>query len=44
VLGNHDTNPDNYSVAYAIDNNGTLGQQFSWNYDHVSKLGSTTDG
>ncbi|KAK0626596.1 Metallo-dependent phosphatase-like protein [Immersiella caudata] len=38
VLGNHDTNPDNHDVARAIDNNGTLGQQYSWNYDHVSKL------
>ncbi|KAH8888870.1 Metallo-dependent phosphatase [Thozetella sp. PMI_491] len=38
ALGNHDTNPDNLDVAHAIDDNGPLGQQFSWNYDHVSKL------
>ena len=38
ALGNHDTSPDNMDVAHAIDNNGPIGQQFSWNYDHVSKL------
>ncbi|KAK0727952.1 Metallo-dependent phosphatase-like protein [Lasiosphaeria miniovina] len=38
ALGNHDTSPDNFDVAHAIDDNGPLGQQFSWNYDHVSKL------
>ncbi|KAK3944998.1 Metallo-dependent phosphatase-like protein [Diplogelasinospora grovesii] len=38
ALGNHDTSPDNLDTPYNIDNNKTLGQQFSWNYDHVSKL------
>ncbi|KAK0651887.1 Metallo-dependent phosphatase-like protein [Cercophora newfieldiana] len=38
ALGNHDTSPDNHDVAHAVDNNGPLGKQFSWNYDHVSKL------
>lgn len=35
---NHDTNPDNLDAPQAIDGNGTLGQQFSWNYEHVSAL------
>jgi len=35
---NHDTNPDNSDVAHDIDDNGPLGKQLSWNYDHVSKL------
>ncbi|KAK3402977.1 Metallo-dependent phosphatase-like protein [Sordaria brevicollis] len=38
ALGNHDTAPADYETPYAIDNNGTLGQQFSWNYEHVSGL------
>lgn len=38
ALGNHDTNPDNLDAPHAIDDNGPLGQQFSWNYDHVSAL------
>ncbi|KAK0635193.1 Metallo-dependent phosphatase-like protein [Bombardia bombarda] len=38
ALGNHDTSPDNLDVPHAIDNNGSLGQQLSWNYNHVSKL------
>ena len=25
-------------MPHAIDSNGSLGQQFSWNYEHVSKL------
>lgn len=38
ALGNHDTNPDNLDAPHAMDNNGPVGQQLSWNYDHVSKL------
>ncbi|KAK0719621.1 Metallo-dependent phosphatase-like protein [Lasiosphaeris hirsuta] len=38
ALGNHDTSPDNMDVPHAIDNDGPLGEQLSWNYDHVSKL------
>ncbi|KAK7962496.1 uncharacterized protein PG986_003321 [Apiospora aurea] len=38
ALGNHDTNPDNLDVPHGIDGNGPLGQQLSWNYDHVSSL------
>ncbi|KAK8016193.1 hypothetical protein PG993_014382 [Apiospora rasikravindrae] len=38
ALGNHDTNPDNLDVPHGIDDNGPLGQQLSWNYDHVSSL------
>ena len=38
ALGNHDTSPDNMDAPHAIDSNGTLGQQFSWNYAHVSSL------
>ncbi|KAK3680633.1 Metallo-dependent phosphatase-like protein [Podospora appendiculata] len=38
ALGNHDTSPDNLDVAHAIDGNGPLGQQLSWNYEHISKL------
>ncbi|KAK3377756.1 Metallo-dependent phosphatase-like protein [Podospora didyma] len=38
ALGNHDTSPDNMDAPHDIDNNGPLGQQFSWNYEHVSKL------
>ncbi|CCC13349.1 unnamed protein product [Sordaria macrospora k-hell] len=38
ALGNHDTTPADYEAPHAIDNNSTLGQQFSWNYDHVSSL------
>jgi hypothetical protein len=38
ALGNHDTSPINMDAAHGIDGNGPLGQQFSWNYDHVSKL------
>lgn len=38
ALGNHDTSPENNDAPHAIDNNGPLGEQFSWNYDHVSQL------
>ncbi|CAK7206019.1 hypothetical protein SEUCBS139899_008802 [Sporothrix eucalyptigena] len=38
ALGNHDTAPDNLDVPHAIDDNRSVGQQFSWNYDHVSNL------
>ncbi|KAI1854324.1 hypothetical protein JX265_012493 [Neoarthrinium moseri] len=38
ALGNHDTNPDNLDVPHGIDDNGPLGQQLSWNYEHVSSL------
>ncbi|CAK7229035.1 hypothetical protein SBRCBS47491_007112 [Sporothrix bragantina] len=38
ALGNHDTAPDNIDAPHAIDNNGPVGRQFSWNYDHVSNL------
>ncbi|CAK7242507.1 MAG: hypothetical protein STHCBS139747_004002 [Sporothrix thermara] len=38
ALGNHDTAPDNLDAPQAIDNNGPVGRQFSWNYDHVSSL------
>jgi hypothetical protein len=35
---NHDSSPANLDVPHAIDSNGPLGEQFSWNYDHVSSL------
>ena len=35
---NHDTNPDNLDAPLALDGNGPLGKQFTWNYEHVSKL------
>ncbi|PSS02476.1 Metallo-dependent phosphatase-like protein [Coniella lustricola] len=38
ALGNHDSSPENNDAPHAIDNNGPLGEQFSWNYDHVSQL------
>ncbi|KAK3325362.1 Metallo-dependent phosphatase-like protein [Apodospora peruviana] len=38
ALGNHDTSPINLDIAHLIDDNGPLGQQFSWNYEYVSKL------
>ncbi|KAI0120722.1 Metallo-dependent phosphatase-like protein [Xylariales sp. AK1849] len=38
ALGNHDTSPENLDVPHGIDNNGPLGEQLSWNYDHVSSL------
>lgn len=37
---NHDTNPDNQDAPHAIDNDGPLGEQMSWNYKHVSSLWS----
>lgn len=36
VLGNHDTNPEAIDAPHSLP--GPLGQQFSWNYDHVSAL------
>ncbi|KAI3400221.1 hypothetical protein diail_4106 [Diaporthe ilicicola] len=38
ALGNHDSSPENNDAPHAIDNNGPLGEQFSWNYDHISQL------
>ncbi|CAK7226271.1 hypothetical protein SCUCBS95973_006144 [Sporothrix curviconia] len=38
ALGNHDTAPDNLDAPQAIDDNGPVGSQFSWNYNHVSNL------
>lgn len=36
VLGNHDTNPEAIDAPHSFP--GPLGQQFSWNYDHVAGL------
>lgn len=36
VLGNHDSNPEAIDAPHKLP--GPLGQQFSWNYDHVSGL------
>ncbi len=36
VLGNHDSNPEAIDGPHSLP--GPLGQQFSWNYDHVSAL------
>ena len=36
VLGNHDTNPEAIDGPHSLP--GPLGQQFSWNYNHVSAL------
>ncbi|KAI9810202.1 MAG: hypothetical protein M1827_006648 [Pycnora praestabilis] len=36
VLGNHDTNPEAIDSPHSLP--GPLGQQFSWNYDHVTSL------
>ena len=36
VLGNHDSNPEAIDGPHSLP--GPLGQQFSWNYDHVSTL------
>lgn len=36
VLGNHDTSPVAIDSPHTLP--GPLGQQFSWNYDHVSSL------
>lgn len=38
ALGNHDSSPENQDVPHAIDGDGPLGEQFSWNYEHVSRL------
>ncbi len=36
ALGNHDSNPEAIDGPHSLP--GPLGQQFSWNYDHVSAL------
>ena len=36
VLGNHDSNPEAIDSPHSLP--GPLGQQQSWNYDHVSSL------
>jgi hypothetical protein len=36
VLGNHDSNPEAIDAPHSLP--GHLGQQQSWNYDHVSRL------
>ncbi|RDW85891.1 putative sphingomyelin phosphodiesterase [Coleophoma crateriformis] len=36
VLGNHDSSPEAIDGPHSMP--GPLGQQFSWNYDHVSSL------
>ncbi|KAI1628925.1 sphingomyelin phosphodiesterase [Exophiala viscosa] len=36
VLGNHDSNPEAIDSPHSLP--GNLGQQQSWNYDHVSAL------
>lgn len=36
VLGNHDSNPEAIDAPHRLP--GPLGQQFSWNYDHVASL------
>lgn len=36
ALGNHDSNPDNIEGPHSLP--GPLGQQFSWNYNHVAGL------
>lgn len=38
ALGNRDSSPENNDAPHAVDDNGPLGQQFSWNYEHVSRL------
>lgn len=36
ALGNHDSNPEAIDAPHSEP--GGLGQQFSWNYDHVARL------
>lgn len=36
VLGNHDTNPEAIDAPHSLP--GPLGQQISWNFDHVASL------
>jgi hypothetical protein len=36
ALGNHDSNPENIDAPYSLP--GPLGQQQSWNYQHVAGL------
>ncbi|KAI1335081.1 Metallo-dependent phosphatase-like protein [Xylariaceae sp. FL0016] len=38
ALGNHDTSPQNLDAPHNIDKDGPLGEQISWNYDHVASL------
>ena len=41
VLGNHDSNPEAIDSPHSLP--GVLGQQQSWNYDHVSMLWQHND-
>lgn len=41
VLGNHDSNPEAIDAPHSLP--GPLGQQFSWNYDHVASLWQHND-
>jgi hypothetical protein len=36
VLGNHDSNPEAIDASHSLP--GALGQQQSWNYNHVAAL------
>lgn len=36
VLGNHDSNPNGIDAPHSLP--GTLGEKFSWNYNHISSL------
>ena len=36
ALGNHDTNPEAIDAPHSLP--GNLGQQQSWNFDHVAAL------
>ena len=36
ALGNHDSNPENIDSPHSLP--GPLGQQQSWNYEHVASL------
>lgn len=36
ALGNHDSNPSAIDAPHSLP--GSLGKQFSWNYDHVASL------
>ena len=41
VLGNHDSNPEAIDTPHSLP--GNLGQQQSWNYDHVARLWQHND-
>ncbi|KIX06248.1 uncharacterized protein Z518_04223 [Rhinocladiella mackenziei CBS 650.93] len=41
ALGNHDSNPDGIDSLHSLP--GNLGQQQSWNYEHVSSLWQQND-